>query len=96
MNAMTIADFDEKAAICAETLKQLQIRQGQLSQQISQDQQQREEQKSLLADITKQQIELDDLSHLNGLIGAADGAKFRRFAQGLTLVAFSVFSKPAT
>lgn len=27
----------------------------------------------------------DDWAHLNSLIGAADGAKFRRFAQGLTL-----------
>jgi exonuclease SbcC len=61
------------------------MRQGQLSQQISQDAQQRSEQQSLLAEIIKQQDELDDLSHLNGLIGAADGAKFRRFAQGLTL-----------
>jgi exonuclease SbcC len=77
--------FDDKAAVCTETLKQLQMRQGQLSQQISQDAQQRSEQQSLLAEIIKQQDELDDLSHLNGLIGAADGAKFRRFAQGLTL-----------
>jgi len=82
---LDVTEFDHKAAICAETLKQLQIRQGQLSQQISQDIQQRDEQKSLLDEITKQQIALDDLSHLNGLIGAADGARFRRFAQGLTL-----------
>ena len=80
-----IVDFDEKARVCVEKLKQLQIRQGQLSQQVTQDQQQREEQQNLLADIAKQQAELDDLSHLNGLIGSADGAKFRRFAQGLTL-----------
>ena len=77
--------FDNKALACTEMLKQLQMRQGQLSQQISQDIQQRSEQQSLLAEIVKQQDELDDLSHLNGLIGAADGAKFRRFAQGLTL-----------
>lgn len=82
---LDIAGFDTKAATCTQILKQLQVRQGQLSQQISQDQQQREEQKNLLAEIAKQQNELDDLSHLNGLIGAADGAKFRRFAQGLTL-----------
>ena len=77
--------FDSKAAACSEALKQLQIRQGQLSQQLSQDQQQRNEQKALIDEIAKQQEALDDLSHLNGLIGAADGAKFRRFAQGLTL-----------
>ncbi|MFT5813676.1 MAG: exonuclease SbcC [Psychroserpens sp.] len=82
---LDLAEFDNKAAICTQTLKQLQIRQGQLSQQITQDQHQRNEQQTLLAEIVKQQDELDDLSHLNGLIGAADGAKFRRFAQGLTL-----------
>ncbi|MBA6224084.1 AAA family ATPase [Colwellia sp. MB02u-18] len=82
---LAVAEFDNKAIICSNTLKQLQIRQGQLSQQISQDQQQRYEQQTLLDEMLKQQNELDDLAHLNGLIGAADGAKFRRFAQGLTL-----------
>jgi exonuclease SbcC len=82
---LAVAEFDNKATICSNTLKQLQIRQGQLSQQISQDQQQRYEQQTLLDEMLKQQNELDDLAHLNGLIGAADGAKFRRFAQGLTL-----------
>jgi exonuclease SbcC len=82
---LEVAEFDNKAIICSNTLKQLQIRQGQLSQQISQDQQQRHEQQALLDEMLKQQNELDDLAHLNGLIGAADGAKFRRFAQGLTL-----------
>jgi exonuclease SbcC len=82
---LDLAEFDNKAAICTQTLKRLQIRQGQLSQQITQDQHQRNEQQTLLAEIVRQQEELDDLSHLNGLIGAADGAKFRRFAQGLTL-----------
>ena len=84
-NQLDITAFDNKAAICTQILKQLQVRQGQLSQQVSQDQQQREEQRNVLAEIVKQQAELDDLSHLNGLIGAKDGAKFRRFAQGLTL-----------
>jgi exonuclease SbcC len=82
---LELTEFDNKAIICSNTLKQLQIRQGQLSQQISQDQQQRHEQQTLLDEMLKQQNELDDLAHLNGLIGAADGAKFRRFAQGLTL-----------
>jgi exonuclease SbcC len=82
---LDVAEFDDKAVICTNTLKQLQIRQGQLSQQISQDQQQRNEQQTLLDEMLKQQNELDDLAHLNGLIGAANGAKFRRFAQGLTL-----------
>ncbi len=83
--SLDLTEFDDKAATCTETLKQLQIRQGQLTQQLSQDQHQRDEQQALLSQIVKQQEALDDLSHLNGLIGAADGAKFRRFAQGLTL-----------
>ncbi len=82
---LNIEALDEKSVICSEKLKQLQIREGQLSQQIGQDKQQREQQQNLLNEINQQQTELDDLSHLNGLIGAADGAKFRRFAQGLTL-----------
>lgn len=80
-----LAVFDSKATACSEALKQLQIRQGQLSQQLTQDQQQRNKQKTLIDEMAKQQEALDDLSQLNGLIGAADGAKFRRFAQGLTL-----------
>ena len=43
---LDITAFDNKAAICTQILKQLQVRQGQLSQQVSQDQQQREEQKT--------------------------------------------------
>ena len=42
-------------------------------------------QESLLEKIKLAQSSLDDLSHLNALIGSADGAKFRKFAQGLTL-----------
>ena len=82
---LNIEALDEKSVICSEKLKNLQVREGQLSQQIDQDKQQREQQQNLLTEISQQQNELDDLSHLNGLIGAADGAKFRRFAQGLTL-----------
>ena len=35
--------------------------------------------------IAKQQKELDRWDKLNYLIGSADGKKFRRYAQGLTL-----------
>lgn len=82
---MPLTDFAEKAENCQQALKQLQLRQGQLSQQITQNEAQRKQQEVLLTEIQAQQLALDDLSHLNGLIGAADGAKFRKFAQGLTL-----------
>ena len=56
-----------------------------MSQTLTQNESQREQQKSLLDLIAQQQINVDDLAHLTGLIGSADGAKFRKFAQGLTL-----------
>ena len=69
-----------------EQLKSLQQQIGQLTQQLEFDKTTRAQQTVLLEKINQAQTELDDLSHLNSLIGSADGAKFRRFAQGLTLV----------
>jgi exonuclease SbcC len=81
-NAMTIT---EKLRELKEQLKQTQIEQGQFSQTLKHDEIQRQQQQGLIEKIDKLQIDVDDLSHLNGLIGSADGAKFRKFAQGLTL-----------
>ncbi|WP_057180796.1 AAA family ATPase [Colwellia sp. MT2012] len=83
-------DFDEKSVSqslmkMSDLLKECQQKTGQLGQQISQDQANKTQQKNLLTQIKQAQFSLDDLSHLNALIGSADGAKFRRFAQGLTL-----------
>ncbi|WP_057831123.1 AAA family ATPase [Colwellia sp. TT2012] len=83
-------DFDEKSVSkslmkMSDMLKECQQKTGQLGQQISQDQANKTQQKNLLTQIKQAQFSLDDLSHLNALIGSADGAKFRRFAQGLTL-----------
>ncbi|WP_440877459.1 AAA family ATPase [Thalassotalea sp. PLHSN55] len=69
----------------SEQIKQLQIDKGQYRQALNQNQTQQEKQKELLAQIASQQTQVDDLAHLNGLIGSKDGAKFRKFAQGLTL-----------
>jgi exonuclease SbcC len=86
---VTCFDLDRLAAILLEfnsQLKAFQQQMGQLSQQLDFDKANRLQQASLLEKISQTQVELDDLSHLNSLIGSADGAKFRRFAQGLTLV----------
>lgn len=69
----------------SEALKNIQQNIGQFSQQIEQDNNNKKQQESLLKKIKLAQESLDDLSHLNALIGSADGAKFRKFAQGLTL-----------
>lgn len=66
-------------------MKANQLAQGKINQQLLFDQQQQVKQQGLLAEITRMQLDVDDLSYLNGLIGSASGDKFRRFAQGLTL-----------
>ena len=68
-----------------EKLKQRQLQIGQHQQAINIDQQNKMKQQGLLTQITDEQNALDDLAYLTRLIGSADGAKFRRFAQGLTL-----------
>lgn len=77
--------INETLSAGKQQLKQVQIEQGQLGQTLKQDELQRQQLSELLAKTAELQKELDDLAHLNGLIGSADGAKFRKFAQGLTL-----------
>jgi exonuclease SbcC len=58
---------------------------GGISSQLSADQKQTSRQQALLDQIEQQTQDYDQLSYLHGLIGSANGDKFRRFAQGLTL-----------
>ncbi|SEH66772.1 exonuclease SbcC [Rheinheimera pacifica] len=58
---------------------------GQLQQQLSSDAQRRTSQQQLLQDIAGKQQQYEHWQRLNSLIGSADGARYRRFAQGLTL-----------
>ena len=60
-------------------------RQGELRQQLESDRQRRANQQQLFAQIADSQQQFRDWSALNALIGSSDGAKFRRFAQSLTL-----------
>jgi exonuclease SbcC len=68
-----------------ETNKQLQLKEGELSQILKNNNQAFQQQKTLNQEIEHQQFIVDDLSHLSALIGSAQGDKFRKFAQGLTL-----------
>ena len=79
------SSVSESLVNLSDVLKQCQQNIGQFSQQIEQDKNNKSRQESLLGKIKLAQDSLDDLSHLNALIGSADGAKFRKFAQGLTL-----------
>lgn len=66
-------------------LEERSQRLGELSNQLQADQQRRQQQQQLLSEITAYQQHYDDLAYLHALIGSKDGAKFRKFAQGLTL-----------
>ncbi|MBD2820254.1 exonuclease subunit SbcC [Xenorhabdus sp. 42] len=69
----------------AAQLKRNNQHQGEVRTQLNSDATRRQQQQTLLAQIALSQQNYDDWSYLNNLIGSADGAKFRRFAQGLTL-----------
>ena len=58
---------------------------GEINQALLDDQNKRQEQSGLFAEIAKQKRQADIWEHLNSLIGSAKGDKFRLFAQSLTL-----------
>jgi exonuclease SbcC len=58
---------------------------GEIEQILKADRVKRDQQKSLIWAIDKQQQQYDDWDTLKSLIGSADGKRFRVFAQGLTL-----------
>lgn len=66
-------------------LKANGIRQGEVRQQLESDRRNQLNQQEIIARIAQSQQDTDDLAYLNNLIGSNDGAKFRKFAQGLTL-----------
>lgn len=75
----------QNVAVADDVLKQLNQEQGAIAKLLEEDKKRRKKQKKLLKEISKQQEQYDDWAILNGLIGSADGAKFRKYAQGLTL-----------
>lgn len=72
-------------AALAQQLKTLQLRQGEVRNQLESDAARRLNQQSLFEQISQSQQQYDDWSYLNQLIGSKEGDKFRKFAQGLTL-----------
>jgi len=85
-----IKDFDSSnieqgLVLLTEQLKQTQLLLGQKTENLAQDKKLKIQQQTLLDNIIDKQKTVDDLAHLNGLIGSRDGGKFRSFAQGLTL-----------
>ncbi|CAI0977911.1 exonuclease subunit SbcC [Serratia entomophila] len=77
--------LSQALAELAQQLKALQLRQGEVRNQLESDAARRLNQQSLFEQISQSQRQYDDWSYLNQLIGSKEGDKFRRFAQGLTL-----------
>ncbi|MFG0721864.1 SbcC/MukB-like Walker B domain-containing protein [Pseudomonas sp. GLN_6] len=83
--AFSLAQLDEQLLALSAQLKKLSERQGEIRAQLQGDDARRQGQQSLFAAIQAKQAEYDLWQQLNSLIGSADGAKYRKFAQGLTL-----------
>lgn len=83
--ALSLAQLDEQLLALNAQLKALSERQGEIRAQLQSDDARRLGQQSLFAAIQAKQAEYDLWQQLNSLIGSADGAKYRKFAQGLTL-----------
>ena len=77
--------LDASIASLEEASRTSQQRQGEIQAQLREDNVRREAQQALMVKIAEQERVCDDWQHLSSLIGSADGARYRRFAQGLTL-----------
>ncbi len=81
----TLAMLTEKYTACEETYQSLQQQIGGINQRLEDNAHREKEGKALIEKMDIQQKEYRRWARLNDLIGAADGKKFRVFAQGLTL-----------
>ncbi|WP_405118813.1 AAA family ATPase [Pseudomonas leptonychotis] len=84
-SALSLEQLDEQLQALAAQLRTLTQRQGEIRAQLQGDDERRQGQQSLFAAISTKQADYDLWQQLNSLIGSADGAKYRKFAQGLTL-----------
>jgi DNA repair protein SbcC/Rad50 len=85
LTTLSLAALSESLQQLEQNVQRLTEQQGQLQQQLSSDDQRRRSQQQLLQQISTRQNEYEHWQRLNSLIGSADGAKYRRFAQSLTL-----------
>ncbi|WP_263145138.1 AAA family ATPase [Pseudomonas sp. RIT-PI-AD] len=82
---LSAEQLDERLQGLNAQARTLTQRQGEIRAQLQGDDARRQNQQALFAALVERQGEHERWSQLNGLIGSADGAKYRKFAQGLTL-----------
>ncbi len=79
------AELEQQALASEAALQQVRDQATELRTRLELDQAQRSGLQALHAQIDEAGARLEQWQHLNGLIGSAQGDKFRTFAQGLTL-----------
>ncbi len=80
-----LASLHAQKELLEEKLEELQRKEGELSQELKQDRQNRQRHSTAMQDIALLEKELAIEAKLHELIGSANGAKFATFAQGITL-----------
>ena len=80
-----LAELDAALAQCENERRRFSERLGAQRALLARDEQARQNQQALFAQIAVQTADSDLWQRLDGLIGSARGDKFRKFAQGLTL-----------
>lgn len=85
LTELDLAALDELLATAAKQSKQLSQRLGEINATCSNDAARQQQQAALFDEISSKSADVDIWQHLNSLIGSADGAKYRKYAQGLTL-----------
>ena len=78
-------ELQEQLQQLAVKLRENTTRQGEIRQQLKQDEENRRHQQTLHQQIEAAARLADDWGYLNALIGSKEGDRFRKFAQGLTL-----------
>lgn len=84
-DAIPVEQIQAQLQLVAQQLRENSAHQGEIRQQLKQDDDNRHQQQQLLQAIEKASVQVEDWAHLNALIGSKEGDKFRKFAQGLTL-----------
>ncbi|CAM3695444.1 exonuclease subunit SbcC [Rheinheimera salexigens] len=85
LTELDLASITDLLQQAEQTVNMLSQQRGEISQQLTAEQKRRQQQQQLLADISAGQLQYELWQRLNSLIGSADGARYRRFAQSLTL-----------
>ncbi|WAJ70120.1 SbcC/MukB-like Walker B domain-containing protein [Catenovulum adriaticum] len=84
-SAQSVEQLTQKVAELDDQLNQTQLNLGEIQQKLSSDQARQNKQQDLIKMLTNYQKQHQDWAQLNDLIGSAEGDKFRKYAQGLTL-----------